>query len=229
MPNKALILFKPSIWIRPWAVAELMEGLERIHGVRVITSGKLDADIMDLKIDRHYKKHSKNALHFEKDSVGKEARELFQQKFGLDWDKCIVEGSGPDYSIVLWRELEKRNDCIKLEDGLYVAKVSENRFVVNGFYASMRKQYLRPSPYFTKYYVVEFDYDYSLFKEEVIGATDPSKAHEKSLRGHLYRCWTNWLMERQPSLGENCVHGSACAEEAAEEIENFLGSSVVKQ
>lgn len=178
---------------------------------------------MDLIIDRHYKKHSKNALHFEKDSVSVDAREKFQDKFNVYWDECTIEGSGPDYPVDVWRQLEKDNECIKLEDGLYVARVSEFSFVVNGFYGAMRKQYLRPVPYYTKFYIIEFDFDYSYFKENVIGATDPAKADEKSMRGNLYRSWNDlYMMERQPSLAENCIHGSGSAEEAKEEIENIL-------
>lgn len=225
MANQALILIKPSIWMGEQGCSKFMDYYELCHPntLRIIKQGKLYADVMNQKIDRHYKKHSKNALYFEKDDVSMKARELFKQKFGLEWDECIVEGSGPDYPVEQWRELENKNESIKLEDGLYVARVSDNKFVVNGFYASMRKQYLRPPPYCTRYFVVEFNCDYSAFKERIIGATDPSKAEDKSMRGFLYRCWKALDLERQPSIGENCIHGSGSAEEAQEEIENFLG------
>jgi len=218
MTNKAFILVKPSAFTEHVYMILVPKILTK-HEIKIISSGVFTPQEMDKKIDGHYGSISHHAMKFDKNNISPIAQKAFLAAFGVDWDSACVTGVDNNYKVEDWRALEKLGQTAKLEDGLYCGRVSENTFVVNGFYPAMRKQYTEGGNAF--WFEVEFEMDYSIFKNNIIGATNPSVAIPGSLRNILYNSWKNLGLTRQPSIGENGIHGSATAEDAYLELKNW--------
>jgi nucleoside diphosphate kinase len=219
MSNKAFILVKPSAFNAHVYEILVPKVLEK-NGIKIIRSGVFTPDQMDKKIDGHYGSISHHAMSFDKNSISPIAQKAFHAAFGVDWETSQISGVTPDYQVEEWRKLEKDGQTSKLEDGLYCGRVAHDKFIVNGFYPAMRRQYTEGGNAY--WFEVEFDFEYRVFKNDVIGSTDPSIAKKGSLRNILYDSWKNLDLARQPSIGENGIHGSTTSEDAQLEINNWL-------
>lgn len=101
----------------------------------------------------------------------------------MDGDDLVpLDGKELD---ALWAKAEKR---VKLAPGLYVSNIGDDEplYVINGFYMAMREKYVKGNGIY--FYVVAFDLEvmsWANFRGEVIGATDPEKAPEGSIKGKM--------------------------------------------
>jgi nucleoside diphosphate kinase len=184
------------------------------YGITILEAKITPGYEIEDKIDRHY---GKIASKFNKNDVSEEGKKRFEEYFQREWDAAVIVTSPNNYPESAWRLLEQDKKTLKLEDGCVVGKLPDGTFIVNGFYPSMKMQYLCLDS--LPMYCVEFNMSYEEFKEKIIGATDPTKAHECSIRGTLYRLWETCGIRRQPSIGENGIHGSGSEEDAKKEIE----------
>jgi len=146
-----------------------------------------------------------------------EGKELFQQTFNTSWDDELKNGRicdnptllktahlSPNELYLLW---DKATQSKKIDTGLVLAWLdSINRYCVNGFYPAMEANFYHPDTKIV-YHVVEFDpahLSWKTFREEIIGATNASKAAPHTLRGQLFA--------RHPvefPARDNFVHASA--------------------
>eukprot|EP00435_Cladocopium_sp_Y103_P005187 s2680_g1.t1 len=103
---------------------------------------------------------------------------------------------------------------------LYVGKIStqdKSVFVANGFVPHWRETFSSTGE--ACWFVVEFDpseVSWNRF-EEILGATDPSKASTDSIRGLLYQHYKDCGLSQQPTTMDNGVHFSAGALEGMRE------------
>ncbi len=219
MPNKAFILVKPSAF-NEQVYKTLVPKVLSLNGIKIIRSGIVSPQEMDKKIDGHYGSISHHAMSFDKSFISPITQKVFLAAFGIDWESAQISGVDNDYKIEDWRNLEKNGLTSKLADGFYCGRISHDKFIINGFYPAMRRQYTDGGN--AHWFEVEFDFDYTTFKNHIIGTTDPTVANPDSLRGILYNSWHSLGLTRQPSIGENGIHGSANAGDAAWEIKNWL-------
>jgi nucleoside diphosphate kinase len=219
MTNKAFILVKPSAFTE-YVYKILVPKILEKNEIKITRSGIFTPQEMETKIDGHYSSISHHAMKFDKEAVSLIAQKAFLAAFGIDWNSAVVNGVDGGYKVEDWRNLEKLGQTAKLEDGLYCGRIGENQFIVNGFYPAMRRQYTEGNNAF--WYEVEFEMDYQTFKNDVIGATNPVNANPGSLRSVIFGSWKNLGLARQPSIGENGIHGSATAEDAYLELKNWL-------
>eukprot|EP00434_Breviolum_minutum_P015358 symbB.v1.2.013535.t1/scaffold961.1/size148688/7 len=103
---------------------------------------------------------------------------------------------------------------------LYVGKIgtqSNSVFVVNGFVPHWRAAFSSTGE--ACWFVVEFNPSEVSWKrfEEILGATDPSKASSDSIRGLLYQHYKDCGLTQQPTTMDNGVHFSAGALEGMRE------------
>lgn len=119
----------------------------------------------------------------------------------------------------LWNLNTERK--MKLAPGLYVTKVKGDNeddeeekplYIINGFYPAMREKYLAEDASIN-YFIVAFDsqvLSWAKFREEVIGATDPTAAVSTSMRAKCLAQWETTLnLKEAPDTGNNCIHASA--------------------
>jgi len=99
-------------------------------------------------------------------------------------------------------------------------------FVVNGFYLGMREKFVAPSSV-VHWFSVRFPLTLAFtdFREKVIGATNPSKAAEGSIRRALFEQWKELGLAAEPNTSSNGVHASASPLEGLFERMNWLGLS----
>ena len=117
---------------------------------------------------------------------------------------------------------------------------SRVRYVVNGFYPKMREPFIAPAAS-VHFFVVEWDnplscaadatpppLSWQAFREDVLGATSPSRAKEGSLRRSLYDEWESLGLKAQPGISTNGIHASASPFEALAEKINWVGAARAK-
>ena len=130
----------------------------------------------------------------------------------------------------LWRA----GTVVKLAGGLYVSRFSSpvdparDIYVVNGFYPSMRAQFTAPGLSVRVFRVSWADNDslpWATFRNEIIGATDPAKAHPSSLRGLAFQNWAEIGLSARPYGAENVLHASAGPVEAVHERRIWCASA----
>ena len=84
-------------------------------------------------------------------------------------------------------------------------------YVINGFYMSMRQKYTEKGAAI-HYLMCEWDSDklsWEDFRGKVLGATDPVKAAEGSLRRTILDDYKKLGLQSEPNVGDNGVHASA--------------------
>ena len=89
----------------------------------------------------------------------------------------------------------------------------------------MRSAFVSPGASISYFHVTwkESDLSWEQFRASVIGATDPNKASEGSIRGQMLQRWQELGLASAPSGGENGVHGSASPLEGLAERCNWMG------
>lgn len=109
--------------------------------------------------------------------------------------------------------------------GLVEAEGKEPIYVMNGFFMSMRQNFVAEGASIY-YFTVEWDskaLSWESFRGDVLGPTDPVTAPEGSLRGQFFKNWQAYGLASVPNVGDNAVHASASPFEALSEKCNWLG------
>jgi len=204
----------------------------------------LDAETIDknLLIDTHYGAIASKAVKLTPDQlhVPEKGKAQFKELFGLSWEDAIKQGKVLNAKQAcekfnvdglelekMWRKLDK-STLIKFGGGFYCGKVSDEYFVMNGFYMSMRSAYTTP-PAKIHYYTVKWTTDslsWEDFRGEVLGATNPTVASSGSLRRNIFENWKSLGLDHVPNTGDNGVHASASPFEALAERNNWLGVEI---
>jgi len=228
--NKNNLLFKERV------LKEL-----RANDIEIVSEGKISSNEIEKKklIDAHYYAIASKATLL-KPSELNVPEEKFKDAFGVSFQEALEKGSC--YNALdackalkvdgkqlerMSRESERQ---VKFGGGFYCAKI-DDIYVFNAFFMSMRDQFVKKGKQI-KWFVCEFDdskVNWADFRNNVLGATDPSKAPETSLRGILFKEWRKYGLAKRPSTGENGVHASASPFEAIAEIANWTGVNVQDQ
>jgi len=236
------------IFIKPHANTEQVDLLVRAklaeQGMVIKAEGVLQAEEIDSRklIDTHYGAIAGKAV-LQKPAelnVPAKGKAQFQEAFGMSWeealekgqvlnaaDACAKLGVNGDELEGLWRKIDKKS-LIKFGGGFYCGQVEPGLYVINGFYMQMRGKYTTP-PASIRFYEVEWNpasLSWKAFRERFLGATDPTKAAEGSLRRKIYENWEALGLKAVPDTGDNGMHGSASPFEALAEVSNWEGKDI---
>ena len=233
------------VFIKPHAVNDQVVALAKdflgAAGCRTISEGVLTGEAIAERgiIDDHYAALAANAVKLKPSEllVGDKNKAAFKEAFGKEWDAAAADGASvlnladfrarcPDMHVL---EVEKRwraGKTVKLAPGTYVSLLDEEQvMVVNGFYGSMREKFVAAGVK-VAWMVVEFDeakVSWAHFRQNIIGATDPTAAAAGSLRHKIMSEWKALGLAFEPSTADNGVHASAGPVEAMRERMIWLG------
>jgi nucleoside diphosphate kinase len=239
--NDALVFVKPHACNAQ--VVSAVRAFLAEHGVSVVSSGEISGPQIDKEgiIDAHYAHIAKVAMKLSASSlpVSADKKGEFASKFGKgSWDELASSGqilnlreyaakTGKGFKEIedLWRA----TSAFKLAPGTYVAWMADGGvFVLNAFYGMMRSIYTVPDAK-VMYLIVrwsESKLSWADFRGKVIGATDPSKAVEGSLRNKIMREWKELGLASEPNTGNNGVHASAGPVEGLRERMVWVGATL---
>ena len=113
---------------------------------------------------------------------------------------------------------------IKIRSGFYVRHVQKNErniILVNGFHPLQLSHFTNPSHKIVLM-LLHSNTNWSVLKNEMVGATFPEKASAESIRGVLYKRAKEYGFD-SVSIANNATHLSAGPFEAMFEIVNFFG------
>jgi len=173
--------------------------------------------------------------------VSEAARDQFEAMFGTSWDETVAKGDVLNAAQAMKRlgldgfQLQKgwndfASNRVKLASGTYVQKFeTDGIWVVNGFYAGMREEYIAPGQT-VHWFVVSWDVQrlsWQQFRVQVIGATDPAAALHGSLRAKILKSWQALKLVSQPDMQHNAIHASAGPIEALKERMVWLDQPTV--
>ena len=224
MKNSGLVFIKPHAVTRN-TVLFVEEYIEKT-GIVIENSGKLTGGEIDKQgiVDRHYFSISNTAMKVQPAALEIQAdvQSAFFGAFGTSWEAAT--GSGrvfnsaqymAEFGIGSGKELSRiwtGGEFMKLGPGLYVCKVKDaDIFIINGFYPGMRERFTAPEAEIL-WYAVAFEQAklaWKDFRGSVIGATDPSKAGEGSIRNRLFAEYSSFGLQFRPTMSDNGVHASA--------------------
>lgn len=223
--NLALGFIKPhaakSVSLWAWVKSRLEQHAIRVSMDTVVSGPDIRAKGL---IDRHYSVIAKVGGCV--DPRGLEMNDpacwAFHQAFRLSWSEAcgkdvVCSGMAALTRLkVNARELMARWAAVKAEKigpGFYAARV-DGVIVLNGFYPSIREIYTDEEGYI-RCFLMEFDGDvlpWKRFRADVIGATDPSRAVEGSIRGDLMKAQQEFGLAMNSR--DNVIHASASPFEA---------------
>jgi len=235
--NTALVFVKPHAVNEPTCsmVRVKLEGAGcSIEKEIVISSKEIEEGGL---IDAHYGTLAELAMDTDPRALNPSAdlKQRFQEQFGVEWDDAPLQTNGAASAALggldgneleaMWR----RGPFLKLAPGCYVARLVKDEvpglaqgsapFTLNGFYPAMREQFLAEGSA-VHAFVVSFDPErltWSSFREDLVGATDPARASEESLRGTILASWEALELPSKPSMAANGVRASAGALEGLKE------------
>ena len=216
-----------------------------IHSFIHSFKGEIQAETIDSQqlIDNHYYSIASKATLLQPKDLPIPV-DKFEAFFGESFESALanesvfnaidackyLEVEGTDLEAI-WRRAQEKT--IKFGGGFYCAKIDDVEgkkpiYILNGFFMSMRSTFVIPGTSI-HYYVVEWDpiasgITWAKFREDIIGATDPSKSLESSIRGEIYKNWESLNLTEQPGGSKNGVHGSASPFEGLAEKCNWLGA-----
>ncbi len=233
MKNELVFFLKPEVLV-PRSV-----NLELLLEIMFDKFKEFDLEIESLSIlsGEYLKKHDIMAKHygvinriarFGKKELTSEALEKFRRVFGIEPEKACLLGAFEflekykefnEFSLnVLWENLEN----VKLASGTYCEKIrirEEVVYVLNGFHPYQLYHFTRKEA-FIVVMAVASNRSWRELRNDFIGATNPEKAKEGSLR--------RILLERKKELriplvaqGYNGFHLSAGPVEALAELLRF--------
>ena len=189
-------------------------------------------------IDRHYFAIAKTAVEQQPEQykLPGGAKEAFRNAFKAGWEDALADGKllnalgaqkrlGGVSGIEL-NELWKRSPQVKMAPGLYAGYFEKGGFYcINGFYPGQREVFTAPEAEVVLF-EASFDpekLDWESFRSTVIGATDPSKAKDGSLRAQILKDWQTLGLSAKPEMSRNGVHASAGPVEGLRERMVWLG------
>lgn len=249
--NHALVFLKPGV-PKTEAVRDAIEEHFLEFKCQLTSEGMLNAEDIAEKgiIDNHYAALAKNALDLNPGprELAQNVKDQYVQTFGVPYsdDKVLTLGQFqkmcPDVSSHDIDKAWANGKKVKLAGGIYVGRLEglesinsiapsyRPLLIVNGFYAAMRNDYITPGNQ-VLYFTVEWkekDLSWKDFRSLVVGATDPTKADPKSLRGKMRAHWKQLGLKEAPTIQNNCVHASAGPIEAMRERATWIGLPLEK-
>eukprot|EP00933_Yihiella_yeosuensis_P037347 TRINITY_DN31246_c0_g1_i1.p1 TRINITY_DN31246_c0_g1~~TRINITY_DN31246_c0_g1_i1.p1 ORF type:complete len:320 (+),score=46.74 TRINITY_DN31246_c0_g1_i1:32-961(+) len=237
------LLNRAFIFVKPHAVVpKICEEIPRLllrHDVHVDSSGHVEsAPLRDGHlIDRHYSSIS-HAARLPPETLAEmlSNSQAFVEAFGQSSAQFHAAGRLLNAQMALdtlrveAEEMKTRFNalCFKAMPGIYVAEL-DGYIVVNGFYARLREKFTAPGAE-VAWFIAEFrakDLPWKRFREEVIGATDPSLATKGSLRAELLERGVKELGLKKPlDKQDNAVHASAGPLESLAELRTWLDRDI---
>ncbi len=241
--NQALLFIKPHGQVE--GMSKFLEVELKAAGLRVVKSGTLPGAYIDEKgaIDAHYSAIGTYAMKMQpKDlPISDDKKKEFETKFGVAFDVAATSGKMLNTAQALekysWTnpimgaefEKAKAKSGFKLAPGCYVAFLEEQQvYVINGFYATMREEYVAKSALVSWFIVSwpEATLSWADFRAKVLGATDPTVAETSSIRAKILANHASMKLPFVPNTGKNCLHGSASPLEALNERRIWTGASI---
>lgn len=242
--NEAFMFIKPHGQVADMKKFVLRE--VEAHGLTVVASGELGGAQIDREglIDAHYAAIAQYATKLAPIDLPltPDTKVQFEKKYGKNWDaackaheilnlaEAMKRLNVTDAAVAKAFEAAKGEDLgMKLMPGCYVALLKQYKvYVVNGFYGPMRSAFTDPAAKVTWFTVSwnESALPWAAFRGRVLGATDPTKAEEDSIRAKILAQRTTLGLSFVPNTGTNCVHGSASPIEALNERVIWLRSNI---
>ena len=236
--NEAVVFLKPhadSDACEKMLVAGLEAAGCTIESKRRISGAMIEEQKL---IDAHYGSLAEAAMSMVAPTTLEAAKAIaFSDMFGVEWSaarkalnpvamaELRVDGAALEK---MWRA----GPCLKLSPGVYVAKLvgapGGDVFTINGFYPAMRQEFVAEAAA-VRCFVVSWAPSamrWSVFRDVVVGPTDPTAASPKSLRGKFRAHWRSLGLEKEPAISCNCVHASAGPLEGLKEREVWAGLRV---
>lgn len=186
-------------------------------------------------MDRHYGVINEIARRG-KAALGDAPREKFQSLFGESIDQANVMGAfelleahpsvTPDGLDEIW----ENSDTEKLAGGTYCAKVEiegDTIYLLNGFHPKQLREFTGNKQTIVVM-PVQSDSDWAPLRQQMIGATNPQKAEDGSIRRQLLEHQTD-LGIATVDQGHNGVHLSAGPFEAIGEVCRFVSGNTVAE
>lgn len=240
--NYAFVFIKPHA--NTGQTRSLVGDTLRKKGLRILSEGEITAEEIDhnMYIDQHYYAiASKATLLKPKDLSPASFEGKFQSQFKESWTDALAANKlfnaldAKDYFGVdtagitaIWDRAAKSKNIVKLGGGFYCGKLeAEGKdpiYVLNGFFMSMRNQFVIPGTSI-HFYNVGFDpsdLKWRDFRGSVLGPTNPADAPPNSLRGMIFKDWKALGLKSVPNTGDNGVHASASPFEGLAERSNWL-------
>lgn len=240
--NYAFVFIKPHA--NTGQTRTLVSATLRDKGVKVLSEGEITAEQIDtnMYIDQHYYAIASKATilkpkQLESQSFEGKFKEMFHESWSsaLDSNRLFNALDAKSYFGVdtagitaIWDRAAKAKKIVKLGGGFYCGQLEaegkEPIYVLNGFFMSMRNQFIIPGTSI-HYYNVEFDpaeLKWADFRRTVLGPTDPADAPASSLRGLIFKDWKQLGLKAVPNTGDNGVHASASPFEGLAERSNWL-------
>jgi len=239
--NRALVFIKPH------AVTDktisLVEEFLGTNGIQLSESRRIDAKQISKQgiVDTHYFAIARTAVFSkpEEYDMGETAKSKFADAFGTGWDAAVDQGRVlnsvdaqkrlGEISGIELNEHWKQSQQVKLAPGLYAGYFDgEGLYVINGFYPGQREVFTTEGAQVVLY-EAQFDparISWEQFRQEIIGATDPAKAVEGSLRNLLLNRYTGLGLTDKPEMSRNGVHASAGPLEGLRERMVWLGTKI---
>ncbi|KAH9588685.1 hypothetical protein LSM04_008123 [Trypanosoma melophagium] len=224
--NRALVFVKPHA-NTPETRALVEERLMQVEGMQVVSHRHvLGNEIASRQImDKHYGTIARYAVKVSPSTinVSVQSRAVFKEVFGVTWKEALRCGRvwnaetalhvlgdiSSDELYAMWGSCAK---TVKLTAGAYVAHFcNEGVFVINGFYPYLRDTYTAEDARVTCYVLSwpETCMTWRVFREELIGCTNPRNAESNSLRGLIRDRWRDLGLQHPPTTTDNGVHASA--------------------
>ncbi len=220
--NEFLFFIKPEITLPSDTIQ-----LEAILDLIISRIKQFELNIADVKVltAKYLKQHNIIAQHYgvinklANDAVSTMsdgAKEKFQQLYGSSVNELRVLGgfevlsAFPEFTPTTLEYLWQNISANKLAGGTYCIEVSfdgEKIYVIDGFHPRQLEHFVAPSRSIVVF-TLKGDIDWEIARGEFIGATNPHKASEKSLR----RAFLNNKEDlglSDVSQGMNGVHLSA--------------------
>jgi nucleoside diphosphate kinase len=229
----ALVFIKPHGQTE--SMAAFIEKELRAAGLTIVQTGQLPGKFIDENgiIDSHYAAIGQYAMKTPPADLplGDDKKQEFEAKYGDNFASAAASGKLINTGTAMKRfglsgteigaEFEKAASTrMKLAPGCYVAFLKDRDvYVVNGFYGSMRAEYVDPRAVVT-WYTVSWSEDrlsWADFRANVLGATEPTVAKKSSIRAKILGSYLDMKLPFVPSSGKNCMHGSASPLEAMNE------------
>ncbi|CAD7935942.1 unnamed protein product [Amoebophrya sp. A25] len=205
IPNEAFVFIKPHAQT-PEARRAVRDEL-RARGLKITQEGEISGKVIDEKnlVDNHYYAIASKATLLEPKDLNV-PKEKFKEKFGLPWDDALKRGIvvnakqacekwGVDSETLNaeWAKSKNAGKLVKFGGGFYCGLVDSMPgkpplYVMNGFFMSMRQNYVAPGASIY-YFIVQWDakkLSWEDFRGKVLGPTDPASAPSDSLRGTLH-------------------------------------------
>jgi len=245
--KEAAVKNRALVFIKPHAVTDktiiLVEEFLDSQGIQLSKSRRINAKQIRKQgiVDKHYFAIARTAVFSkpEEYDMGEAAKSKFADAFGTSWDSAVEQGRVlnsidaqkrlGEISGIELNEHWKQSQQVKLAPGLYAGYFDgEGLYVINGFYPGQREVFTTEGAQVVLY-EAQFDparISWEQFRQEIIGATDPAKAVEGSLRNLLLNRYTGLGLTDKPEMSRNGVHASAGPLEGLRERMVWLGTKI---